>query len=338
MDTLISMRVFRQVVESGSFVAASECMQLSTASVSKHVMHIERRLGTRLLNRNSRAVSLTESGGRYYECCKSVLDDLEATELELASLGRSPRGTVRVMCPSWFYGRLLAQLLVEFRRRYPEIVIDVAADDGNADLVEEGYDVALRVPTDDTSLAGDLIARPIKSITLCVLASRQYLETYGRPESPADLARHDCVASGNMTSWAFRGPEGTTEVPTRVVARYRSAAGVASAVAAGLGLAALPAMFLEDPEFKDALVPVLAEFPMRQATMYAVHVSRKYVPPKVRAFLDFAFEWGTGVTRTNPQHAADILSLKRKSMPVKQREASRPPTPSSQCLSAQVSG
>src|ERR1700691_5257372 len=110
MDTLTSIRVFRQVVESGTFVAAAERMDLSTAMVSKHVMHVEKRLGVRLLNRNSRTLSLTEPGRVYFERCKNILDDLEATELEMGSLGTVPRGTVRASGPSWFAGRRIAEL------------------------------------------------------------------------------------------------------------------------------------------------------------------------------------------------------------------------------------
>src|ERR1700683_733005 len=120
MDTLTSIRVFRQVVESGSFVAAAERVDLSTAMVSKHVMHIEKRLGVRLLNRNSRTLSLTEPGRLYYERCRTMLDDLEATELELGTLSTVPRGTLRITAPSWVGGvRRLAMVLAEYRRRYP---------------------------------------------------------------------------------------------------------------------------------------------------------------------------------------------------------------------------
>jgi DNA-binding transcriptional LysR family regulator len=144
MDTLMSIKVFRRVVESGSFVAAAERMDLSAAMVSKHVMQLEKRLGVRLLNRNSRTLSLTEAGRVYFERCKTILDDLETTELELGSLGNSPRGTLRLTCPSFFAGQRLADLLAEFRRRYPEILVDVSFEDRQVDLVEEGYDVALR--------------------------------------------------------------------------------------------------------------------------------------------------------------------------------------------------
>src|SRR6202050_4267484 len=126
MDTLTSIRVFRQVVESGTFVAAAERMDLSTAMVSKHVMHVEKRLGVRLLNRNSRTLSLTEPGRVYFERCKTILEDLEETELELGSLSATARGTLRVTVPTWFAGQRLAEFMAQYRERYPEIMIDIS--------------------------------------------------------------------------------------------------------------------------------------------------------------------------------------------------------------------
>src|ERR1700689_2359391 len=146
MDTLTSIKVFRQVVESGTFVAAAERMDLSTAMVSKHVAHVEKRLGVRLLNRNSRTLSLTEPGRIYYERCKTILDDLEATELELGTLSTVPRGVLRISAPSWIGGsRRFAMLVAHYRRRYPEIVVDASFEDRIVDLVDEGYDLVLRV-------------------------------------------------------------------------------------------------------------------------------------------------------------------------------------------------
>jgi DNA-binding transcriptional LysR family regulator len=289
VDTLTSIRVFRQVVESGSFVAAAERMDLSTAMVSKHVAYVEKRLGVRLLNRNSRTLSLTEPGGVYFERCKTILDDLEATELELGSLGTSPRGTVRITCPSWFAGQRLADMLAEFRVRYPEIVVDVSFEDRLVDLVEEGYDLALRV-TRESSLAPGLIARPIRRVFFFMAASREYLKRHGAPKSPEELARHDFVAIGNIQSLSLTGPEGTIEVPLRVVLRYRSMTGVVHAVAAGIGLAPMPDIHFEDPEFKGILTPVLTDYPVQGPTMYIVYVSRKYLPLKIRAFIDFLTE------------------------------------------------
>jgi DNA-binding transcriptional LysR family regulator len=286
VDTLTSIRVFRQVVESGSFVAAADRMDLSTAMVSKHVAYVEKRLGVRLLNRNSRTLSLTEPGSVYFERCKTILDDLEATELELGSLGTVPRGTVRVTCPSWFARQVLADRLAEFRRRYPEIVVDVSFEDRLVDLVEEGYDLALRV-TRAGSLSAGLIARPLRPVRFYLAASREYLKLHGAPKSPEDLARHDFVAIGNVDSLTLAGANGNVDVPLRTVLRYRSLSGVANAVAAGIGLAPLPDILFEEPTFRGVLTPVLTDYPLREAMVYAVYVSRRYLPLKIRALIDF---------------------------------------------------
>jgi DNA-binding transcriptional LysR family regulator len=290
VDTLTSIKVFRHVVESGSFVSASERLDLSTAMVSKHVMHIEKRVGVRLLNRNSRKLSLTEPGRVYFERCKNVLDDLEQTELELASLTTVPRGTLRLTCPSWFAQQRFADLVAGLRRKCPEILIDVSFEDRLVDLVEEGFDLALRVTSKPDSLPSELIARPVRPLPHYGAASREYLARHGAPKSPEDLVRHDCVAVGNAQSWTFTGPQGRKEVPVRTVMRYRSMAGVANAVAAGVGLAPLPGIVFEDPVFKDVLVPVLFEYPLESPTLYVVYASRKYLPLKIRAFIDYIFE------------------------------------------------
>ena len=290
VDTLISIKVFRQVVESGSFVSAAERLDMSTAMVSKHVMHVEKRIGVRLLNRNSRTLSLTEPGRVYFERCKTILEDLEATELELGSLGVTPRGTLRITCPTWFDGRRVADLLAQFQSRYPEIVLDVSFEDRLVDLVEEGYDVALRVARDSDSLPAGLIARPARSIQFYLGASREYLKRKGTPKVLEDLAEHDCVTIGSVDTWILNGPKGKVEFAPRVVMRYRNISGVANAVAAGIGLAPLAAIYFEDPVFKDMLTPVMTEYAFRETTLYVVYVSRKYLPLKIRAFVDFSLE------------------------------------------------
>jgi DNA-binding transcriptional LysR family regulator len=289
VDTLTGIKVFRQVVELGTFVAAAERMDLSTAMVSKHVAHVERRLGVRLLNRNTRRLSLTEPGRVYFERCKTILDDLEATELELGSLSTAPRGTLRVTCPSWFARQRMAAVLAEFRRGYPEIVVDISFEDRIVDLVEEGYDLALRV-TRGGSLPPGLIARPVRSIPVLIAASRDYVKRNGAPQSPEDLARHDFVAIGSRDTIEFIGSKKKIEVPVRVALRYRSLNGAAHAVAAGIGLAPLPATFFEDPMLKSVLTPVLTDYPLEDPKLYVVYVSRTYLPLKIRTFVDFVMK------------------------------------------------
>jgi DNA-binding transcriptional LysR family regulator len=290
MDTLTSIKVFRQVVESGSFVQASEQLNISTAMVSKHVTQVEKRLGVRLLNRSSRTLSLTEAGKVYFERSKTILDDLEHTELELASLNVVPRGTLRITCPSWFAGQPLAGLLAEYHRRYPEILVDVSFEDRIVDLVEEGYDLALRFAGSADSLPAGVIARAVRPMAFYLAASREYLERNGAPQAAEDLSRHDFVAVGHVNSLTLRGPAGALEVPVRAVLRCRSISGVVNAVAAGIGIAPLPQTYFEDPQYESILTPLLPDIPLWEATLYIVYASRKHVPLKLRTFIDFAIE------------------------------------------------
>jgi DNA-binding transcriptional LysR family regulator len=307
MDTLLSMKVFRQVVELGSFVGAAERLGVSTAMASKHLMHLEKHLGTRLLNRSSRSLSLTESGKLFFERCKGILKEVEEAELVVGSVSGVPRGTLRVTAPSWFATRGMVDLVATYRRRYPEVVVDLSFEDRFVDLIEEGYDLAIRA-TADPPPAG-LIARPLRAMPFVIAASKDYLQRCGVPQLPEDLAQHDCIMIGNGQSWHLTGPNGNIEIPARVVLRFGSSmsVAVAHAVCAGIGLAPLPRMIFEDPMFKDALCPVLVKHPLRHPHLYALYVSRKHLPLKVRTFLDHLIE----ATRV-PQPWEDPVTVEQK--------------------------
>jgi DNA-binding transcriptional LysR family regulator len=283
MDTLSSIDTFRQVVESGSFVAAAERLEVSPATVSKRIMHVEERLGVRLLNRNTRKFSLTDSGRLYFERCKTMLEDLHATELELRS-DCAPRGTLRVTCPSFAAAGELSPLLAEYGQRYPEVLVDVSFEDRLADLVEEGYDVALRLVANADTLPQGLIARALRRETFYLAASRQYINCRGLPRCSADLARHDFVA---LHDWSWSAP---VPIPPRVALCCRSTASVVSAVAAGVGVGPIPKAVLDAPPFRDLLVPLLPDSPLQQATLYVVYMRRKFVSPKVGTFIDFILD------------------------------------------------
>lgn len=281
MDTLSSIDTFRQVVESGSFVAAAERLEISPASVSKRIMHVEERLGVRLLNRNSRTLSLTEPGRLYFERCRTILEDLRTTELELGSADRGPRGVLRVACPSFAAAGQLARLLAEYGTRYPEVLVDASFEDRLTDLVEDGYDVALRLVANADALPQGLIAHRLRRETFYLAASREYLKRHGVPRSPADLARHQFVALHG-----FAWPPSMPALP-RIALRCRSTASVANAVAAGIGIGPVPGVVLEDPQFKDLFIPVLPDAPLQQATLYIIYMHRRFVSPKVSAFVEF---------------------------------------------------
>lgn len=140
------------------------------------------------------------------------------------------------------------------------------------------------------SLPSGLIARPLRSLPIMVAASRDYVRRHGAPGSREELVRHDCIAVGAMDAWVFDGPDGKTEVPARIVQRIRSTAAAPHAVAASVGLAPLPVTIFEEPAFKDVLMPVLTGHPLRQTTLYVVYANRKYVPLKIRSFIDFVAE------------------------------------------------
>jgi DNA-binding transcriptional LysR family regulator len=270
-------------------VGAAERLNLSTAMTSKHLMHLEKHLGTRLLNRSSRSSSLTESGKLFFERCKAILEEMAEAELVVGSVSGVPRGTLRVTAPSWTATRIMADLLAAHRQRYPEVVVDMSFEDRFVDLVADGYDLALRSTADQ--LPAGLIARPLRPVSFVFAASKEYLNRCGAPQSPEDLANHDSIMIGDGQSWSLTGPSGNIEAPARVVLRFESMSiAVTHAVCAGIGLAPLPRMALEDPMFKDVLFPVLTKYPFKQRHIYAVYVSRKHLPLKIRTFVDHLVE------------------------------------------------
>ena len=290
MDTLTSINVFRQVVESGSFVGAAEQLDLSTAMVSKHIMSIEKRLQVKLLNRNSHKLSLTEPGRIYFERCKGILQDLERTEHELESLSSAPCGTIRIaFCETCILG--LANVLAEYRLRWPQVVLDISFVDRTVDLVEEGYDLGFRLVSDEALPAG-VIARRVRAVPFRIAASRSYLESHGIPKVPEDLSQHDFVTVGDAEPLSLETPRGTVEIPLRVALRCRTLAEVAISVAGGVGLALLPAAVFHDSAFGNVLRPVLTDFGLKEFNLYLLYPGRKFLPFKTRAFIDLVLESG----------------------------------------------
>jgi DNA-binding transcriptional LysR family regulator len=163
-------------------------------------------------------------------------------------------------------------MIASYRQRYAEVVVNLSFEDRFVDLIEEGYDLAIRA-TGDEPPAG-LIARPLRLMRFVIAASHEYLKRCGVPQSPADLAQHDSIMIGNGQSWHLTGPNGDIEVPARVVLRFGSmTVAVGHAVSAGIGLVSLPHQVFEDRDFKGVLCPILTEYPLRQPHLYAIYVS-----------------------------------------------------------------
>lgn len=185
MDTLFSLKVFRQVVQSGGFTRAADALGISTAMASKHVSHLENTVQAKLLHHNSRNLSLTEAGEEYYRQCSYALDTLDDAAQKAAGGTEKPQGLLRVTMPLWFAGSQICNWLAEYRERYPEVALELILDNRHVDLIAEGVDLALRV---SQTLSPSLIARPLAEIEFALLASPDFLRRNGVPETPEEVA------------------------------------------------------------------------------------------------------------------------------------------------------
>jgi len=288
MDRFGAMQVFSQVVESGSFAKAADRLNLSTSATSRHVAELESHLGTRLLNRTTRRVSLTDSGRAFYERCVQLLGDLEEAEQEAARAAVVPRGTMKLTTSVAFGVRHLAPAIAAFLARHREVRFDVSLSDRMVDLVEEGFDLGIRIGGPGSE---NLVARKLGETRLVPCASPEYLESRGAPKSPAELARHNCFTYEYVTPrnlWRFRDAAGE-EQAVRVSGNLHSNNGdlLAEVAARGTGIVFEPA-FIVGPEVRAGrLVPLLQDFEPAPVPIYAVYPSRKHLSAKVRLFVDF---------------------------------------------------
>jgi DNA-binding transcriptional LysR family regulator len=291
MDRLGAIQVFAQVVESGSFAKAADRLSLSTSAASRHVAELESHLQTRLLNRTTRRVSLTESGRAFYERSVQLLADLAEAEQEASSAAVVPRGTIRLTTSVNFGVRHVAPAIAEFLARHPEVRFDVSLADRVVDLVEEGFDLAIRIGPPG---AENLVARKLGETRLVPCASPQYLAQHGTPKTPEELAQHNCFTYEYVSTrhvWRFRDRAGT-EHAVRVAGSLHSNNGdlLAEAAAQGAGIVFEPA-FIVGPEVRAGrLVPLLQDYVTPPVPIYALYPSRKHLSAKVRRFVDFLAE------------------------------------------------
>lgn len=289
MDRLTALTVFRQAVDLGSFAAVARRLGLSPAAVSKNIGELEAHLGVRLLNRTTRRMSLTEAGSLYYDRIARALDDITEADLSLGSLQEEPRGLLRVTAPVTL--TLLTPLstaIPEFLRRHPELTLDLRLDDRQVDMVEEGFDVAIR--GSGTVADSSLVSRRLLSTPYVVCAAPSYLARSGTPQEPEDLGTHSCILFAFATrpdEWAFRRGDRSLRVP--VSGRYRvgSSLAIRDALHAGFGLGLMPRIYVEDDLANGSLRAVLGDWSAGELSVQALYPSRRHVPAKVRAFLDF---------------------------------------------------
>jgi DNA-binding transcriptional LysR family regulator len=291
MDHLAAIRAFAQVVESGSFAKAAERLGISTTATSRQVAELEAHLQTRLLNRTTRKVSLTEGGRSYYERVVQLLADLEEAEQEASRAAVVPRGVIKMTAAVNFGVRHVAPAIAAFLARHAGVRFDISLSDRIVDLVEEGFDLGIRIGS-----AGPhtVVARKLGETRVVPCASPDYLAQHGTPQVPEDLARHNCFTYEYVTPrnvWTFRDPDGR-ERPVRIAGNLHSNNGelLAEAAARGAGIVVEPA-FIVGPEIRAGrLVPLLQDYTPPPLPIYAVYPSRKHLSAKVRLFVDFLIE------------------------------------------------
>ncbi len=284
MDQLAAMRVFRRVVECAGFAAAARDLGLSNAAASKQVAALERALGARLLNRTTRRMSLTEAGGEYYARAVRILDELDEAGRAMRDLDAAPRGRLRVSAPMSLGLMHIARAVPAFLERHPAVELDLVMNDRVVDLVEEGFDMALRGRSQlpDSSL----VARRLAPLRRVVCAAPRYLERHGTPASPADLARHECLIytlSERPAEWRIAGR--AVKVHGRLHAN--NSTGLYEALLAGFGIALMPTFVVGDDLRAGRLRALFGDGAVEAQSLYAVYPQSRYVPAKVRAFIDF---------------------------------------------------
>ncbi|APV49912.1 hypothetical protein BWI17_09580 [Betaproteobacteria bacterium GR16-43] len=288
MDRLTDIAVFVRVVERGSFTRAAEELELSRAVVSKYLTRLEERLGARLLNRTTRRLALTEAGAALFEASRGALERIDEAEDAVARFQKEPRGRLKVSAPMGFGILYLGAAVADFLEANPAVTMDMHLDDRFVNLVSEGLDLAIRIgQLTDSSL----VARKLTVTQPIVVASPGYLEANGEPETPEDLAAHNCLLYSYLSTanvWRFTGTD-KREIPVAVTGNARVNNGnlECEMAAAGLGLAMVPTFYAAPYLRTGRLKRVLSGYPMAELGIYAVYPQRSHVPPKVRAFVDF---------------------------------------------------
>jgi len=289
-NTLQEITVFARIVGAGSLSAAARDLGMSPAVVSRRLAALEARLGVRLLNRTTRSLHLTDEGAAYYETCNRVLADIEEAETAVSAGRAEPRGILRVALPASFGNQHVAPLVPKFAERYPDVQIALSLSDRTVNVVEEGFDLAIRIADlADSSLA----ARKLAPNRRVVCASPAYLRRNGTPRTPEDLAQHNCLTTTDFTmSWAYRGPDGKPG-SVRVSGRYAcdNWEVLREWAAAGLGVALKSTWDVRRHLEDGSLVTLFPGYSFAtDVAIYAVYPHRRHLPAKTRAFIEFLAE------------------------------------------------
>ena len=287
MDKFLEMKTFAAVVDGGSFVQAADALAMSKPAVSRHVAELEQRLGVRLLQRTTRKLSLTEEGRLFYGRCKTVLADVEVAEEEITAKSVAVKGLVRVNVPISFGLWELAPLWPDFMTKFPDVELDITFADRMVDLVEEGYDLAVRIARLPNS---SLVSRKLASTRLVLCASPGYLKKHGKPKHPSELANHTVLSYSLLATgdnWNFNGPEGAVSVTVKPIMRTNSGDTCIAAARKHKGVVLQPSFMVNSDLQSGALVELMPSYRSIEFGIFAVYPTRQYVSPKVRALIDF---------------------------------------------------
>lgn len=290
MDLFQSMKVFVKVAEVGSLSGAARALDISNPSVTRQISELEAYVNARLFNRSTRHLSLTEAGVTYLERCRQILADIEESTLLAGRGAADPTGTLKIAAPVSFSVNQLGHVFPEYARRYPKVRLNVSLSDRVVDLVEEGYDLAIRIGRIQDST---LVARKIAPVRLQVCASPAYLKKHGTPHAPKDLEKHVCLSYSYWASrdeWSFTRDGKTASVRVTGPMLANNGDLLRGAALAGMGIVMQPTFIVGDDIRKKTLVPLLSDYQPPESAIYAVYPSRAHLSAKVRTFVDYLVE------------------------------------------------
>ncbi len=314
LDRLTSLRVFIEVAASGSLSGAARTLNMSQTMATKHVAALEQHLGVKLFHRSTRRLSLTEAGRNYLETSERILAELDAADSAVSADRFEPRGTLRVSAPVSFGARQIAPLMGEFTRRHPHLAVELGLNDRLVDLADEGWDLAVRIGTLDSS---SLIARKLTPCRTVVAASPGYLKAHGTPKKAADLSGHNCLGytlsrMAGTDHWPF-GRNGEMLVPVGGNLRSNNGDALRAAAVAGQGIIYQPTFIVGDDLRAGTLVAIsLDKSTYEFAGVYAVYLPDRTPPAKLRAFIDFLAERFNSTPPWDQRLRARCLSQNRR--------------------------
>jgi DNA-binding transcriptional LysR family regulator len=286
VDQIQMMRVFVRVAQRSGFAAAARDLSMSPAAVTKHVAALESRVRSRLFNRTTRRVGLTEAGRAYLERCLAALQAFEDADASLHQLSEKPSGRLRVTAPVDL-GRRIMSTVSRFMKAYPDVIVDLQLSNRPVDMVDEGFDIALRVAP---SLNGQFVARQLAALNVVVLGAPGYLRECGTPKRPEDLAKHRLLVFTEprpREEWQFERAGRRVTVKVEAAMLTNNALAMMSAGCEGVGLFVMPTFVVVDEVESGRVVPVLTDWVVQpQMRLYAAYPHRRFLPAKVRLFVE----------------------------------------------------